>query len=192
MPFTDNFIYIYVIIPALIFLARVSDVTLGTIRIVFVSKGMKILAPLLGFFEILIWLIAMSKIFQNLDNWFYYIAYAGGFAMGNYVGLKIEERLALGYLNIRIITQKSGLKLIKELSSAGYGVTYMDAQGSRGDVNIIYCIIKRKDITDITSIIKNYNPNAFYTLEDIRFANFGVFPGKSMIKRQVISTRKGK
>lgn len=192
MVIADTFLYTYIAIPVLIFMSRVADVSIGTIRIVFVSKGMKILAPVLGFFEVLIWLIAMSKIFQNLDNWFYFIAYAGGFAMGNYVGLKIEERLALGYINIRIITQKSGLELIKQLSLAGYGVTHMEAEGSRGAVNVIYCISKRKDISKITSIIKNFNPNAFYTLEDIRFANLGVFPSKTAIRNQIIPTRKSK
>nr|WP_321452151.1 DUF2179 domain-containing protein [uncultured Carboxylicivirga sp.] len=192
MPFTDTVLYTYVAIPLLIFLARVADVTIGTIRIVFVSKGMKLWAPVLGFFEILIWLIAMSKIFENLDNWFYFIAYAGGFATGNYVGLKIEERLALGYVNIRIITQKSGMDLIQRLTSAGYGITYMDAEGSRGPVNVIYCITKRKEILRISEIIKKYNPKAFYTLEDIRFANSGVFPVKSVIKRNYIPLRKGK
>ena len=188
----DSFALTYVAIPALIFLSRVADVTLGTLRIVFVSKGLKLLAPLLGFFEILIWLMAMTKIFQNLDNWFYFIAYAGGFAMGNYVGLKLEERLALGYVNIRIITQKSGADLIKNLSEGGYGVTYMHAHGSMGDVNVIYCVIKRKNITDITKIIKAFNPNAFYTLEDIRFANLGVFPSRSMSGGYPIPLRKGK
>lgn len=188
----DSFFIVYVAIPALIFLSRVADVTIGTLRIVFVSKGLKLLAPILGFFEILIWLVAMSKIFQNLDNWFYFVAYAGGFAMGNFVGLKLEERLALGYVNIRIITQKSGEDLIKKLSASGFGVTYMNAQGSLGAVNVIYCVIKRKDIPMVTSIVKEINPNAFYTMEDIRFANLGVFPVRSIVSKQFIPLRKGK
>nr|WP_321410587.1 DUF2179 domain-containing protein [uncultured Carboxylicivirga sp.] len=192
MLFSDSTFYTYVAIPLLIFMARVADVTIGTIRIVFVSKGMKLWAPVLGFFEILIWLMAMSKIFENLDNWLYFVAYAGGFAMGNFVGLKIEERLALGYINIRIITQKSGSELMDKLTSAGYGITYMDAEGSRGPVHVIYCVAKRKEIVKITDIIKQYNPKAFFTLEDIRFANSGVFPIKSVIKRNPIPLRKAK
>ncbi|MBI9062192.1 MAG: DUF2179 domain-containing protein [Marinilabiliaceae bacterium] len=188
----DSFAITYIAIPALIFIARVADVSIGTIRIVFISKGLKVLAPLLGFFEILIWLLAMSKIFENLDNWFYFIAYAGGFAMGNYLGLKIEERLALGYVNIRIITQKSGMDLIQKLSDNGYGVTYMNAHGSKGQVNVIYCILKRKDVSQITALIKEFNPKAFYTLEDIRFANLGVFPSRSMAGRYPIPLRKSK
>jgi len=188
----DSFALTYIAIPVLIFIARVADVSIGTIRIVFVSKGLKVLAPLLGFFEILIWLLAMTKIFENLDNWIYFIAYAGGFAMGNYIGLKIEEHLALGYVNIRIITQKSGADLIEKLSGNGYGVTYMNAHGSKGQVNIIYCVLKRKNINDITALIKEFNPNAFYTLEDIRFANFGVFPSRSMARTYPFPLRKGK
>ncbi len=189
----DSFLFTYVAIPALIFLARVADVSIGTIRIVFVSKGLKILAPVLGFFEILIWLMAMSKIFENLDNWFYFIAYAGGFATGNYIGLKIEERLALGYVNIRIITQKSGADLIAKLAEKGYGVTYMNAHGSKGQVNVIYCVLKRKNIDDITAMIKEFNPKAFYTMEDIRFANSGVFPARSMAQNySSFPVRKGK
>ncbi|MBR8537430.1 DUF2179 domain-containing protein [Carboxylicivirga sediminis] len=188
----DSFTVTYIAIPLLIFLSRVADVTIGTLRIVFISKGLKLLAPILGFFEILIWLLAMSKVFQNLDNWLYFIAYAGGFAMGNFVGLKIEERLALGYVNIRITTQKPGTELIQNLSDAGYGVTYMNAYGSKGHVNIIYCVLKRKDITEVTQIIKKFNPKAFYTVEDIRLANSGVFRTRALGQKNPIPLRKGK
>jgi len=190
MPEIDNFTMTYIAIPALIFLSRVADVTIGTLRIVFISKGLKLLAPLLGFFEILIWLLAMSKIFQNLDNWFYFIAYAGGFAMGNFIGLKIEERIALGFVNIRIITQKSGAELIQNLSDLGYGVTYLDAYGSKGPVNVIYCVLKRKDLTEVTQIIKHFNPKAFYTLEDIRLTNSGVFRTPPLNQKNPIPVRK--
>jgi uncharacterized protein YebE (UPF0316 family) len=192
IPEADSFAITYIAIPLLIFLSRVADVTIGTLRIVFISKGLKVLAPVLGFFEILIWLIAMSKIFQNLDNWFYFIAYAGGFAMGNYIGLKIEEHIAMGFVNIRIITQKSGVDLIENLTEAGYGVTYLDAYGSKGPVNIIYCVLKRKDVSEVTQIIKHFNPKAFYTLEDIRITNSGVFRTRSLGQKNPIPVRKGK
>lgn len=182
MGFIDEFWFTWIIIPALIFLARVSDVTIGTLRIVFVSKGFKALAPIMGFFEVFIWLLAMSKIFQNLDNWLYYVAYSAGFATGNYIGLIIEERLALGFVNLRIITQVSGQPLIKRLSSEGYGVTAVDATGSQGQVNIIYCIIKRSDFRQVSQLIYEYNPKAFFTIEDIRFANQGVFPVRSILR----------
>ncbi|WP_258861557.1 DUF2179 domain-containing protein [Marinilabilia salmonicolor] len=193
MMITEGFWYTWVLIPALIFIARVADVSIGTIRIVFVSKGLKLLAPLLGFFEIFIWLLAMTKVFENLDNWLYFIAYSAGFAIGNYIGLLIEEKLALGYANLQIITQKSGIDLARKLSDEGFGVTWNDANGSRGEVTVIYCVIKRSNFKRVTEIIKKYNPRAFYTIEDIRFANQGVFPMRT-IQRSVgyFPWRKGK
>ena len=95
-----------IIIPLLIFVARIFDVTLGTIRIILVSRGVKIPAALLGFFEVLIWLIAIGRVMQNLNNVSNYIAYAGGFAMGNFVGIYIENKLAMGLLSIRVVTAK--------------------------------------------------------------------------------------
>lgn len=178
----DGFWVTWVLIPLLIFLARVADVTIGTLRIVFVSKGFKILAPILGFFEVFIWLLAMSKIIENLDYWLYYIAYSAGFAIGNYVGLIIEERLALGFVNLRIITHEQGDALIKRLANEGFGVTSTDAMGTRSRVNIIYCVIKRSDYKLVANIIKEYNPRAFYTIEDIRFASQGVFPTRSIMR----------
>ena len=92
----DGDTFTYVILPLLIFLARIADVSIGTIRIVMVAKGQKMIAPILGFFEVLIWLLAISKIMQNLDNWVCYVAYGAGFATGNYIGMIIEEKLAMG------------------------------------------------------------------------------------------------
>ena len=182
MEFYDGFWFTWVLVPLLIFLARVSDVTLGTIRIVFVSKGFKLLAPILGFFEVFIWLLAMSKVIQNLDYWLYYVAYSAGFAVGNYVGLIIEERLALGYINLRIITMDSPEKLISRLSGEGFGVTSTPAMGSRSNVNIINCVLRRSDYKKVAQIIMDCNPKAFYTIEDIRAANQGVFPSKSLMR----------
>ena len=89
--------FTFVLLPVLIFLARVLDVSFGTIRIIFISRGQKLLAPLIGFFEILIWLVAIGKVMQNLGNVYCHIAYAGGFAAGNFTGMWIEEKLAMGY-----------------------------------------------------------------------------------------------
>jgi len=107
------------------------------------------LAPILGFFEVLVWLLAVTRIFQNLDNWACYIAYACGFAMGTYIGIKIEEKLALGVQLIRIITRKDATKLIEVLRNEGFGVTAIHAEGSSGEVGILYSVINRKSITSI-------------------------------------------
>jgi len=168
----QNFDWItYVVIPLLIFLSRVIDVSLDTIRIVYISKGNKIWAPILGFFEVLIWLIAITRIMENLDNVIYYIAYAGGFAAGNYIGLIIEEKLALGLQMFRIITQKDGSTLIQSLTEKGYGITSIDAEGRNGNVNVIFSVVKRSESKKVIEIINRHNPNAFYSIEDIRRVN---------------------
>ncbi len=169
-------IFTWIIIPFLIFLARVLDVSLGTMRIVFVAKELKYLGPLVGFFEVLIWLFAIRAIMQNLNNIACYLAYGAGFAMGAFIGLYIEKRLAIGKAMLRIITQKDSTELISSLRSKGYGVTSMDAQGVKGKVHIIYMIIKRQDFEDVASIVRKFNPNAFYTVEDIRLVSKGIFP----------------
>ena len=119
----------WVVIPLLIFIARICDVTFGTIRIIFISRGKKILAPILGFLEVFIWLLAIGQIFQNLNNTVCYFAYTGGFAMGNYVGIYIENKLALGMLVVRIITGKDSSKLVEKLKANGFGVTSINGEG---------------------------------------------------------------
>jgi uncharacterized protein YebE (UPF0316 family) len=168
-----------IVIPVLIFLARLCDVTLDTLRVIYISRGMKFLAPLVGFLEILIWLTAISQIINNLSNISYYIAYAGGFAMGNFIGIYIEERMAIGTVVIRIITQKEATELINMLIAEGYGVTHVDAQGAQGPVKIIFTIVKRKNIKKVLTIVRKCNPQAFFTIEDVRSVREGVYPGKS-------------
>ncbi len=176
-------LFAYLVLPFLIFLARILDVTIGTIRIVMVSKGEKLWAPILGFFEVLIWLIAISRIFQNLDNWVNYVAYAGGFATGNYIGLIIEERLAMGIVKIQIITRKSAGDLIVNLKNAGYGITHHEAKGSNECVSIIYSIIKRNEIQKVENIVKTTNPKAFYSIEDVKSVSHGIFPVREAARR---------
>ena len=174
--------FTYLILPVLIFLARICDQTIGTLRIVMVAKGQKILAPILGFFEVMIWLMAISRIFQNLDNWLCYLAYGFGFATGNYIGMILEEKLAMGIVKIQIITRKSAELLIEKLKSAGYGVTHHDAQGGNENVSILYSIIKRTELNKVIEIIKKYNPNAFYSIEDVKFVSHGIFPVKTNLR----------
>lgn len=165
--FFDSFWFSYLLLPLLIFCCRILDVSLDTLRIVFVSKGNKTAAPFLGFFEILIWLIAITRIMQNLDNVTCYVAYAAGFATGNYVGLRIEEKLAMGILMFRIITQQDASSLIRSLKEHGFGATVIEAEGKEGGVHIIYSIVKRSDNKKIIEIINKFNPRAFYSIENV-------------------------
>lgn len=171
-------IFTWVILPFLIFLARAVDVSLGTIRIVFVSRGLRFLAPVVGFFEVIIWLLAIRVIMQNLDNAVCYIAYGAGFAMGTFIGLHIEKRMAIGTAIVRIITHKDSTPLIDRLRKEGFGVTSLDAQGKKGLVHVLFMIIRRCDFEKVAKIIQQHNPKAFYTVEDTRIVSEGFYPNR--------------
>jgi uncharacterized protein YebE (UPF0316 family) len=167
-----------VITTLLIFCARICDVTLGTLRIVFISRGEKNIAPVFAFVEMLIWLFAIRQIFTNLTSLPYYFAYAAGFASGVFVGLSVEEKIAMGLRMIRTITRKDAGELVAALRTMDFGVTSVVAEGNSGPVNIVYSVIKRSDVTRYVEIVKAYNPNAFYSIEDIRFVSEGIFPAR--------------
>jgi uncharacterized protein YebE (UPF0316 family) len=185
----------WVILPILIFIARMSDVTLGTLRNIFMSRGFKKIVPFVGFFEVLIWLIAMKQVMNKADNFLCYFAWAGGFAMGTYVGMRIEERLALGMQVIRIITSEASDKLITALRAANHGMTVVDANGAKGPVKMIFSIVQRKYLKEVIHLIEIHQPNAFYSVEDVRNASRGVFqPGQSKMAlvKDLFNLRKGK
>jgi len=186
----SNEVYMWVVLPAFIFMARVVDVSIGTIRIIYVSRGLKALAAACGFFEVLIWLIAITQIMQNLCNFLMYITYAGGFATGNYVGILIENRLAVGHVVLRIITQKDATELIDHLREKDFGVTSLAARGISGSVRLVFTIIKRKDLNEAIEMVKKYNPGAFFSVEDIKMISNGVF--SPLTKRSLASIRSEK
>ena len=165
-----EFIYAYVLLPLLIFLARVVDVSLGTVRIIFISKGFKLWSLILGFFEVLIWLVAINQIWSNLSNIGLYVAYAGGFAAGNYAGIWLDEKISIGNAMVRIVIRKNSRKLIQELKKNNYPLTIIKARSGHeeADVKMIFSIVKRKELKKIFKIIKRVNPKAFFTVEDIR------------------------
>ncbi|MDW7695479.1 DUF2179 domain-containing protein [Flammeovirgaceae bacterium SG7u.111] len=160
----------WVIVPLLIFIARICDVSINTLRVMFMLSGRKGISTILGFLEALIWLLAISQILQNIGSVITYIAYAGGFATGIYVGILIEDRLAIGTMIVRIITQKDASELIEALKEKGFGLTYLDALGKKGKVNIIFTITKRKNLDRLLGLIEQYNPNAMYTIEGLKHA----------------------
>jgi len=161
----------FVVLPILIMMARVMDVSLDTIRVIMVAKGYRNLAPFIGFFQSLIWLITITKIMGNLGNWFTYLGYASGFGLGTYVGMILEGKLALGYELVRVITKKGADDLITGLREKGYGVTTVPGEGKDGEVGVLYIIIKRKVLRDVIGLIQKFNPKAFYTIEDMRFVS---------------------
>ena len=173
---TDQQIYQYIVLPAIIFFARICDVSLGTLRIVFVSKGKKNIAPFLGFFELLIWIIVISEILKNVNSIVGYVAYAAGYATGNYIGMMIEERIALGTQLLKVFSSKDIFSLQKCLSEQGFGVTVVEGDGSAGKVKILYTVINRKTFGQVSKMLLEFDPAIFYVIEDVRLVKSGIFP----------------
>lgn len=171
---SESWLFTWVILPLLIVLARIADQTIGTLRVIFLSKGYRLLAPALGFFEVIIWLLAVTQILQHLDNWLTYIAYGLGFALGNYMGLILEQKISLGTVIVRIIPKFDTTELVNYLIAQNFGITTVDAMGSRGPVKVIFSIVKRKDIDRVVEIIHKLNPNAFYTIEEVKSVHEGI------------------
>ncbi|NHJ25254.1 MAG: DUF2179 domain-containing protein [Candidatus Lokiarchaeota archaeon] len=186
----DNSVFSLIILPILIFSFRVVDVALGTLRIVFISQGRKKLAPLVGFFEMLIWLFAMGQIFSNLTNIIYYIAYASGFAMGNYTGLILESKISLGLLSLHLIVRENHEELVKTLKAQGYGLTTLTAEGLKTSVKLVILVIKRKNLAKILDIIKNVTPNAFMSIENVKSVKGGNFPLPQKTRWELLHRRK--
>lgn len=158
----------WLLIPVLIFCARILDVTIGTVKIILVTRGMRRISPFLGFIEVFIWVITIGKVMENLNNPLNYIAYAAGFATGTYVGMIVEDKLAMGTVMVRIITRKDTGNLINCLKGAGCSTTTTHGMDEEGSVNIVFTVVKRSTLPVVLSAIMKYNPTAFYTVEDIR------------------------
>jgi len=155
-------------LPLLIFVARIFDVSIGTLRIIFLNKGYGSIAPILGFFEVLIWIVVIGQVMQNVNSLVNYIAYAGGFAAGTYVGMRIEQRLAIGTNLIQVITRKAASRLVRELRRRRVRTASVQGVGNNGPINILYITTARSNLAPLFTMIKKYNPNAFVTVEGVR------------------------
>jgi uncharacterized protein YebE (UPF0316 family) len=156
-------------IPILIFFARIIDVSIGTIRLIFISKGLKYYAPILGFFEVLIWLLAVKKVMTDADTSFFtMICYCGGFATGTYLGMVIEENVVSGKSIIRVMS-KSHFELLDKLNEMNQKYTLIDATSESGPIKVIYLIVSKQNVPKILETIKATIPNAYYSMEDIKY-----------------------
>ncbi len=158
----------YVLMPLLIFVARIGDVSINTLRIMFVMNGKKNIVPILGFFEAMIWLLAIGQIFQNVDNPLSYIAYAGGFATGTYVGMTLEEKLAIGRVLVRVITPEPHPELLEFMKMKNYRFTNVGGEGRFGKVNLLFTVMKRDTLPEFISKVKEVDEKAFYTIESVK------------------------
>jgi uncharacterized protein YebE (UPF0316 family) len=152
----------------LIFLLRVSDMTLDTLRVLMVMRGKKGIAWILGFFQSAIFILAISSVLTNLDNPLNVIGYAAGFATGNVIGMWIEERLAIGHVNITIVSSRRGAAIVEHLRDKGFAVTEIPARGKDGMVSLLSSSVRRKSVDDVRNLVNDIDPEAFITAEDVR------------------------
>jgi uncharacterized protein YebE (UPF0316 family) len=157
----------------LIFCLRLVDVSLGTVRMIMISRGRRKIAPVLGFVEVTIWVVAISQVMGNLDNIFNILGYSGGFAAGTLVGMWIEDKLALGHVGISIISMTQGPKIVQKLRQADYGVTELIGSGRSGIVNLITTIVPRKDVEVVFQLINQTDPKSFFAVDDIQAVTRG-------------------
>lgn len=151
-----------------IFSLRVVDMSLDTLRVLFVMRGRKVVAWVLGFFQAGVFVIAITSVLSNLNNPLNVIGYAAGFATGNVIGMLIEERLAVGHIHLQIVSPSLGVSLSQTLREAGFGVTEIPARGKNGMVSMLSVSVLRKDVNRVQKIVYEKDPEAFITSEDVR------------------------
>ena len=174
--FPDTEFFQFVVLPLIIFFSRVLDVALGTLRIVFVARSQALLAAVLGFFEVLIWLVVITQVLANLHSWIHFAAYAGGFAAGSYLGIRLEGWLQMGTIILRVITHRQADPLVELLRKEGCGVTVVDGDGMEGPVHVIFTVVRRRQLPGVLERVRRFHPNAFTTVEYVQSAAHGFFP----------------
>ncbi len=154
-------------IPFMIFFARICDVSVGTVRVMFVIQGKRWASALLGVLEVTIWVIAVREALAYIPNPFAIIAYAGGFAAGTLVGMTIEDKLAIGYRAVRIINPEAALDVARVLRELGYRATKLPGYGRDGPVEVVFCVIKRRALRDLLARVREIAPQSFVTIERV-------------------------
>jgi uncharacterized protein YebE (UPF0316 family) len=152
----------------LIFIARVVDVSLGTIRTIVIVQGKTSVAFLLGFLEVLIWITIVSTVVNRISQTpVLVLFYASGFATGNVVGILTEKRLGFGSIILRVISRDKGVEIARRLRDMGQGVTVFKGEGMRGEVTQLYIACRRRDLRWILPVVKQADPDAFYITEQV-------------------------
>jgi len=165
--------------PVVVFLLRMTDVSMATVRMLLIVRGHRVVAPMIGFLEILIWVTAIGIVVQHLQSPLHIIGYAAGFATGNYIGLVLEEHLALGLATVRTVVRSGGAELAGQLRDAGFGVTEMIGQGRDGPVEVLYSVLPRRQALECLTLINRGSPESFVVVDEPRRVLRGwQFPAK--------------
>lgn len=154
--------------PLLIFFLRILDVSIATVRLLSAVRGRKLTAMTLGFIEILIWIVAVGTVVRHLDSPLLVVSYAAGFAAGTYVGMTIEEKLAFGLAEVRIISREAGVEIADALRELGFGVTELLGQGREGRVEIVNTVVQRRSLGTVYSTVDRWDPDAFIAVDEPR------------------------
>ena len=155
---------------ALIVIARIADVSLGTIRTVAVVNGRRGIAVAIGFFEVLIWVVVVRTVVQHLDGPIYAVAYAGGFALGTWIGITVEGRLGTGNQVLRVFT-RIGERLTAELRAQDFVVTVFEGSGREGPISMLFLETSRRGIRRALDTITRQDPDCFYIVDDVRLSS---------------------
>ena len=163
--------------PLFIYFLRITDVSLDTLRVLFIVRNKKLLVPLIGFVEVSIWVFAVAVVVRNLASPLHIIAYAGGFATGNFIGMLLEERLALGLATVRTMVKHGGAELATTLREGNFAVTEMDGRGRDGPVEVLYSVITRRRVAPYIETVRRVAPDSFLVVEEPRLIRGGfLFP----------------
>jgi uncharacterized protein YebE (UPF0316 family) len=163
--------------PLLIFFLRITDVSMATVRTLLMVRNAKLIVPLIGFFEVSIWVFAVSAVVQNLTSPLHLIGYAGGYATGNLVGMLLEERMALGLATVRTMVKTGGVELAQSLRELGYAVTEMAGRGKDGEVEVLFSVIPRRQIARYVRTVDHAAPDSFVVVDEPRAVRRGfMFP----------------
>jgi uncharacterized protein YebE (UPF0316 family) len=157
----------------LIFCLRMIGVAMGTVRMILIGRCQRIIAPLLGFVESTIWVFAISQVITNLDNIYNILGFSGGFAAGTLVGMLIENKLALGFVGINVVSMNHGSEIVEKLRQADYGVTELYGSGQSGAVIMINTIVSRKDIKAVFKLVNRIDPQCFIAVDDMAVVKRG-------------------
>jgi uncharacterized protein YebE (UPF0316 family) len=152
----------------LIFALRITDVSMGTVRTTMIMRGQRKWAALIGFVEVTIWVLAISRVIANLDTIWNVVGYSGGFATGTLLGMWIEDKLALGFADVNIVSMNKGLEIAAKIRQRGYGATQMQAEGKSGPVHFVQVIAPRKQVREVIRLVNEVDATAFVTVQDAR------------------------
>ncbi len=166
--------------PILIFLLRIVDVSLDTMRVLFAVRGKRLVAATLGFFQAFIWIFAVGHAIAHLDSIWHILGYAAGFGTGTLVGITIERALAYGVNTVRIVSRHGGVEIAEALRDLGYGVTELAGFGREGTVEIVNSVVQRQHVDEVLRIVQRWDPEAFVTVEEPKILRGGSIAPRSM------------